>query len=112
MCLNKKVLVGLGIVAVGLVVLRPGWAVAALPFLILAICPLSMIFMMHGMRGRIGEAAGSRQGAQPESSGVSTAMKADLGHQIADPHSQARFLDIGNSQHDSGPGLGTREHEK
>jgi len=52
MCLNKKVLIGLGVLAVGLVVLQPGWALAALPFLILAICPLSMIFMMRGMRGR------------------------------------------------------------
>jgi hypothetical protein len=52
MCLNKKVLIGLGVVAVGLVVLRPGWALPALPFLILAICPLSMIFMMRGMKGR------------------------------------------------------------
>ncbi|MBB5161719.1 DUF2933 domain-containing protein [Mycobacterium sp. AZCC_0083] len=52
MCLNKKALIGLGVIAIGLVVLRPGWAVAALPFLILAICPLSMIFMMRGMKGR------------------------------------------------------------
>jgi len=52
MCLNKKVLIGLGVIAIGLVVLRPGWALPALPFLILAICPLSMIFMMRGMKGR------------------------------------------------------------
>ncbi|MET9836078.1 DUF2933 domain-containing protein [Streptomyces sp. NPDC006385] len=48
MCINKKVLAGLGIVAVGVLLLKPAWFVAALPLLILALCPLSMVFMMRG----------------------------------------------------------------
>lgn len=51
-CLNKRVLLGLGAVALVLVAVKPAWAVAALPLLVLAICPLSMVFMMRGMNGK------------------------------------------------------------
>src|SRR6266550_2751301 len=44
MCLNWKVLAGLAVV--GLLVL-----VVALPLLLVAACPLSMLFMMRGMSG-------------------------------------------------------------
>ncbi|MDQ1719451.1 MAG: hypothetical protein QOE89_3404 [Pseudonocardiales bacterium] len=103
MCLNKKVLLGLGVVAIGLVVLQPGWAVAALPFVILAVCPLSMIFMMRGMNGRNAEAAGSRQGTQPQPFGAFTATKADSGQQVTDVQSQQRVLDVGTTQRNSEP---------
>jgi len=51
MCFNRKVLVGLAAIAIGLFVFAPGQAVAALPLLLLAACPLSMIFMMRMMGG-------------------------------------------------------------
>lgn len=51
MCFNKKILVTLGVIAVAVFVLKPSLLVAALPLLILAVCPLSMIFMMKGMNG-------------------------------------------------------------
>jgi hypothetical protein len=102
MCLNKKVLIGLGIVAVGLVVLRPEWALPALPFVILAVCPLSMIFMMRGMRGRNAGAAGSRQEAHPHF-GASVATKADSGQQVIDVQSQQLVVDVGNTQPNSEP---------
>ncbi|MBA2316427.1 MAG: DUF2933 domain-containing protein [Euzebyales bacterium] len=51
MCLNKKVLLGLGAAAVGVLLLAPQWLGAALPLLLLAACPLSMVFMMMAMRG-------------------------------------------------------------
>jgi hypothetical protein len=51
MCLNKKVLLGLGAAAVGVLLLAPQWLGAALPLLLLAACPLSMVFMMTAMRG-------------------------------------------------------------
>lgn len=59
MCLNPKVLMGLAFVAVGIYVVAPGLLVAALPILLLAACPLSML-LMGGMmmRGdRSGESA-------------------------------------------------------
>lgn len=47
-CLNKKVLVGLGLAAVGLLLVMPGRSAALLPVLMMMVCPLSMIFMMRG----------------------------------------------------------------
>jgi hypothetical protein len=55
MCLNWKVLAGVAAVAVALFVYAPGFAFAALPFLVLAICPLSMIFMMRAMGNMNGD---------------------------------------------------------
>lgn len=49
-CLNRNVLIGLGVVAVALFVLAPG-ARSVLPLLLVAACPLSMVFMMRGMSG-------------------------------------------------------------
>lgn len=51
MCLNWKVLAGLGAVGVGVYLVAPGLAAAALPLLLLAACPLSMLLMMKGMQG-------------------------------------------------------------
>ncbi|MGB3681038.1 MAG: DUF2933 domain-containing protein [Rubrobacteraceae bacterium] len=55
MCLNWKVIAGLGALGAGIYAIAPDLAVAALPFLVLAICPLSMVFMMKGMQGDGGE---------------------------------------------------------
>jgi hypothetical protein len=55
MCLNWKVLAGLVAVGAGMYAIAPNLAVAALPFLLLAICPLSMMFMMKGMQGEGGK---------------------------------------------------------
>lgn len=49
MCLNWKVMAGLAALGAGIFVFAPNLAAAALPFLVLAICPLSMIFMMGAM---------------------------------------------------------------
>lgn len=50
-CLNPKVIAGLAVAAVGVWVFAPGAFAAALPLLVLAICPLSMVGMMYMMRG-------------------------------------------------------------
>ena len=49
MCINKKVVGWLAAVALGVLVFAPRLAGAALPLLIVAACPLSMIFMMRAM---------------------------------------------------------------
>lgn len=49
-CFNKKVLIGAGVVALALLVISPGTALAALPVLIIAVCPLSMLLMMRTMQ--------------------------------------------------------------
>lgn len=51
MCLNWKVLAGLTALGVGIYAVVPNLASAALPFLLLALCPLSMLLMMKVMQG-------------------------------------------------------------
>lgn len=63
-CLNWKVIAGLVVVGAGIFALAPDLALSALPILLLAICPLSMMLMMRGMQGNEGEA--EEQGAAQE----------------------------------------------
>ncbi len=57
MCLNWRVMVALAATGVLIYVVAPNLVAAALPFLMLAICPLSMLFMMRSM----GHGAGGGQ---------------------------------------------------
>ncbi len=50
MCLNWKVLASLAAVGVGVYLLAPGLLAEAVPILLLAACPLSMLLMMWGMQ--------------------------------------------------------------
>ena len=50
-CLNPKVIGVLAVVGIGIWVVAPGLIGAALPLLLVAICPLSMIVMSLGMHG-------------------------------------------------------------
>ncbi|MGH9138111.1 MAG: DUF2933 domain-containing protein [Acidimicrobiales bacterium] len=59
MCINKKVVIGLVAVAGGVLLFAPQAIGAALPLLVLLVCPLSMMFMMRGMSG--GESRGTKQ---------------------------------------------------
>ena len=47
-CLNRNVLIGLGALAVAVFFFAPG-ARGALPLLLVAACPISMVVMMFGM---------------------------------------------------------------
>jgi hypothetical protein len=62
MCLNWKVLAGLAMVGVGIWLLAPGVVGAALPFLLVLACPLSMLLMLgqmgQGRQGNQGMACG------------------------------------------------------
>lgn len=51
MCWNKNVIIGLVAVAMAVYFLAPGSIGAALPVLLLAACPLSMVLMMRAMAG-------------------------------------------------------------
>lgn len=52
MCLNRKVLIGLSAVALGVLVFDRTLLGHVLPLLLFALCPLSMVFMMRGMSNR------------------------------------------------------------
>lgn len=67
MHLNWKVLAGLGAVGVGLFYLvAPNLVVAALPILLLTLCPLSMLLMMKGMQYSQGEDSGQQASHKEE----------------------------------------------
>lgn len=50
-CFNWKILVGVGIVVLAMVAFAPNLVWAAVPFLLLLLCPLMMFVMMRGMGG-------------------------------------------------------------
>ena len=52
MCINKRVVAGLAVVAFVLLALSPRLLAGLAPVLVMAICPLSMVFMMRSMGGR------------------------------------------------------------
>lgn len=82
-CMNPKVIVVLAVAAVGVWVFAPGAFAAALPLLVVAICPLSMIGMMY-MMGRGGKGPteqASEKGAEEGPDG--RAMEA-LAAQVSD----------------------------
>lgn len=53
-CMNPRVLIGLGAVAVGIALIKPGLLATAGPLLLYLICPLSMGLMMWMMMGGMG----------------------------------------------------------
>lgn len=67
LCLSWKVLAALGAVAIAVLVFAPGAALAVLPLLLLAACPLSMAWMMFQMRGH-GSQADSCHSPGPDES--------------------------------------------
>ena len=93
MCLNWKVLAGLGVVGVGLYLVVPGLAAAALPLLLLAVCPLSMLFMMKGMHGNQGEAHGQRASQEADTGPTREEQLARLRAQQADLAGRIEMLE-------------------
>jgi len=101
MCLNWKVLAGLAVVGLIVLVVAPQLLGAALPILLVAACPLSMLFMMRGMFGN-GNATTQMHGEQVPTVGLTrdehlaalksrmSSMQAeqeDIAHQIAEMES-------------------------
>lgn len=90
-CINPKGIVGLAVVAVGVWVFAPGAFAAALPLLLVAICPLSMVGMMYMMsRGGPTEQA-SEKGAEDGPGG--SAMEA-LAAQVSDLEARLRAQSV------------------
>lgn len=78
MCFDKRVLIGLGVVAVGLFAVSPSLLGSVAPLLVFAVCPLSMVFMMRAM-SRGGASCGADQGSQQTSDAATgTAGDAEL----------------------------------
>lgn len=76
MCMNWKVVAGLVVAGLGVWAIAPNLIGAAAPLLILAVCPLSMIFMMKGM-GRMGGSQSSSQPAESSQPAQATGTRAE-----------------------------------
>ncbi|MFB8128721.1 DUF2933 domain-containing protein [Streptomyces mirabilis] len=105
MCLNKKVLIGLGAVAAGMLIFKPSLFLAALPVLVLAICPLSMVFMMRGMNNGQGQSgAPCGMGGKAKTGSTSTASEPELAEQIGALQAELRDLKAAKAQREGGAG--------
>ncbi|MGI8937638.1 MAG: DUF2933 domain-containing protein [Iamia sp.] len=73
MCLNKKVIAGLIVAGVAIYLLAPDLIGGALPLLVLAACPLSMVVMMRAM-------SKDRAASGPEGAGADevSALRAEV----------------------------------
>lgn len=87
-CLNWKVIGGLTVLGLGLWSVAPNLLVAGLPLLLLAACPLSMMFMMRSMKDEHGsDQKGADQGTSvPQSPDLDRtklqAMKEEIDRKI------------------------------
>ena len=68
-CFDKRVWIGLGVLAAGLLVADPraGWV--ALPVLVGLACPVSMLVMMRGMRRGTGATIPGAPGGEQDATG-------------------------------------------
>ena len=66
-CLNRKVIIGLAVVAVGVLAIDTHVFTRVLPYLFFAICPLSMLLMMRAMSGN--KSSGGMGGCSSMSNG-------------------------------------------
>jgi hypothetical protein len=92
-CMNWKVIGGLAALGLGIWAFAPNLARAALPLLVLAACPLSMLLMMRAMRGQNGGSC-SRQEADTEARGASAKdySLADMKARMAALHAERDAL--------------------
>lgn len=93
-CLNKNVVIGLAAIALVVLVLKPSWLLAALPLLVLAACPLSMMFMMRTMSSQSGNASSC---GTSHASGAPAKAEHDLGREIRSLQAQLRALKTGQA---------------
>ncbi len=74
-CYDWRVLTALAALGIGIYVVAPGLVAAALPLLVLAACPLSMLLMMKAMGG---QQAPSSSAPEPASVGRVAALREEL----------------------------------
>lgn len=83
MCLNRNVLIGLGVVALAVLVLAPDTFFAVLPFLVVLACPLSMVVMMRAMGGQGGSGDRCRAGSSSrDESGDTVAVDSETSSEL------------------------------
>ncbi|WP_051814680.1 DUF2933 domain-containing protein [Streptomyces iakyrus] len=116
MCLNKKAIIGLGAVAAAVLLVKPGWFLAALPLLVLALCPLSMIFMMRGMnsggQGKTKAGSSCGTGTTTPRAGTPSVSDTDLNKQISAIQAELRDLKAAQARQEGVTTAGAEEAVK
>ncbi len=79
MCINWKVVAGFVVIGLGIWAIAPNLVGAAVPLLLLAVCPLSMFFMMRGM----GSMGSSKHMTAQGQTGPSPALDGSRTEQLA-----------------------------
>lgn len=93
MCFNWKVIAGLAGVGLAVWVVAPNLVGAALPLLLVAACPLSMLLMGRGMAG--GQcSAPTQQAAPPEHLSQPIGLHLTREEQLAELKAQLAILDV------------------
>ena len=83
-CFDKRVWIGLGALAAGLLIAGPPAGLAALPVIIGLACPVSMLVMIRSMRQGTGSARSGGQAAAGPAEGGRAAGIARLRHDISE----------------------------
>lgn len=87
MCINKRVVVGLVVAGLAIYLAAPQLIGVALPFLIVAICPLSMIVMMRSMsKGDSACSTGGVKGSEADIDRELASLRADVARLRAEKH--------------------------
>jgi len=86
MCLNWKVIGGLTVVGLGIWLAAPNLLAAALPVLLIAVCPLSMLLMMKAM-------GGGQHSSQPADAKTDARVAPSREVRIAELQAQRETLD-------------------
>jgi uncharacterized membrane protein len=107
-CLNWKVLVGLGLVGVGIWAVAPNLFLAALPFLLLAACPLSMLAMMWGMKHVM---QSGQNGSQPSQAGLPTCHEPSRGERLGELKARQAAISRETAELERGSQQATAEGE-
>jgi hypothetical protein len=79
MCFDKRVVAGLALAGIGALVFVPNLLAAALPLLLVAICPLSMLFMLLMGKAMMG---GPRQQTNESLLGSTSAVLIDVPYSV------------------------------
>lgn len=85
MCINKRVVAGVAVTAALLWWLAPGTVSAALPLIVFAVCPLSMLLMVKAM-DRSGAAPAAASDAAPLEAPAALGDNSPAGALTAPPH--------------------------
>jgi hypothetical protein len=85
MCIDKRVVAGVAVAALLVWVLAPGALAAALPFLFVAICPLSMLVMMKMMNSGGQATPAAQQPTVPEQANAAAAAPPTGAVETSDP---------------------------